>query len=206
MNKVILSLLLTFGVLNLAVAAQGNAEAGKEKSAMCAACHGADGNSLVPMYPKLAGQSANYLAKQLSDFKKGATSGGKEGRNDPIMAGMVMSLSEQDMADLGAYYASQVSTAGVAVGDKKGHDLYFGGDAERKITACVACHGVNGKGMVAAGFPSIASQNVDYVKNQLVKFRSSERANDNSAMMRKIAMRLSDADIAQLAQQVSSFK
>jgi len=206
MNKILLSLLLTLGALNVAIAAQGNVDAGKTKSAMCAGCHGADGNSLVPMYPKLAGQSANYIVKQLADFKKGATSAGKEGRVDPIMAGMVMALSEQDMADLGAYFASQTRSAGAATGTEKGHTLYVGGDVERKIPACAGCHGTSGKGMPAAGFPSLAAQQVDYLKNQLIKFRSGARANDNNAVMRNIAAELSDSEIADLAQQISSLK
>jgi len=204
MNKVILSLLLSFGMLNIAVAAQGNAESGKAKSAMCAACHGADGNSLVPMYPKLAGQSASYLVKQLADFKKGATSAGKEGRNDPIMAGMVMALSAQDMADLGAYFASQTRTKTAGATNELGHSLYFGGDTERKITACVACHGKNGQGMAAAGFPSLASQNAEYIKNQLTKFRAGERANDNNAVMRAVATELTNDEITKLAQHISA--
>jgi len=206
MNKVILSLLLSFGMLNLAVAAQGNAESGKAKSAMCAACHGADGNSLVPMYPKLAGQSANYIAKQLADFKKGASSAGKEGRNNPIMGGMVMALSEQDMADLGAYFASQTRTATTDVSNDVAHNLYLGGDTERNITACVACHGQKGQGMPAAGFPSLASQNAEYIKIQLTTFRSGQRANDNNAMMRNVAAELTDDEIMKLAQHIAAMK
>jgi cytochrome c553 len=204
MKKVILSLLFGLTLVNVALAGEGNAEAGQAKSAMCAACHGADGNSLVPMYPKLAGQSAQYLAKQLADFKAGAMSGGKEGRSDPIMAGMVMGLSEQDMADLGAYYESQLRNAGNGNASELGHKLYFGGNAERSITACVACHSVNGKGMEQAGFPSINAQNVDYLKIQLEKFKSSERANDQNAMMRNIAKKLTSEDIEALTQYIAS--
>lgn len=206
MNKVILSLLLSFSLLNIAVAAQGNAEAGKAKSAMCAACHGADGNSLVPMYPKLAGQSASYTVKQLVDFKKGATSAGKIGRNDPIMAGMVMALSEQDMDDLGAYFASQTRTKTTESSNDVAHNLYFGGDVERNITACVACHGQKGQGMAAAGFPSLAAQNAEYIKNQLTRFRSGKRANDNNAMMRTVATELTDNEINKLAQHIAAIK
>ena len=206
MNKLLVSLLLAIGILNIATAAEGNIAAGKTKSTMCAACHGADGNSLVPMYPKLAGQSANYIAKQLADFKKGATSAGKEGRADPIMAGMVMALSEQDMADLGAYFASQKRSESNAKGNAQGHKLFTGGDVERKIPACAGCHGTNGKGMAAAGFPSLAAQQVDYLKNQLIKFKSGARANDNNAVMRNVAMELSDSEITSLAQQISSLK
>ena len=108
MKRILLSLvLLGTSALNISHAAQGNIDAGKTKSAMCAACHGVDGNSLVPMYPSLAGQSASYLAKQLADFKEGASSGGKSGRADAVMGGMTMALNEQDMLDLGAYFSAQ---------------------------------------------------------------------------------------------------
>jgi len=206
MKKMIFSLLLGLGLINTAAALEGNAEAGKGKSAMCAACHGADGNSPVPMYPKLAGQSAAYIAKQLADFKTGAASGGKQGRNDPVMAGMVAALSEQDMADLGAYYAAQTPTPGTAAANEAGKKLYFGGQVKRKITACVACHGADGKGMASAGFPAVAGQSLDYLKGQLVKFREGTRANDNNNVMRNIAVRLSDDDIAAISEYMASLK
>lgn len=206
MKKMFFSLLLSLGLINTAAALEGNAEAGKAKSAMCAACHGADGNGLVPIYPKLAGQSAAYINKQLIDFKAGATSGGKLGRNDPVMAGMVMALSEQDMANLGAYYSEQTPTAGTGTANRAGKKLYFGGHVKRKITACVACHSANGKGMANAGFPALASQNLDYLKSQLMKFRDGTRTNDTNGVMANIAMRLSDEDISALAQYMSSLK
>jgi cytochrome c553 len=206
MKKIILILLLGLGAINTAAALEGNAEAGKAKSVMCGACHGADGNSLVPMYPKLAGQSAIYIAKQLAEFKAGVMSGGKEGRVDPVMGGMTMALSEQDMIDLGAYYQAQTSTAGNGSADALGKSLYLSGDAERGITACIACHSIDGHGMPSAGFPAVASQNVDYLKGQLSKFRDGSRANDNNAMMRNIAIKLEDADIAALTQYMSSLK
>ncbi len=207
MKKIFLSLLLGLGAVSSVNALEGNAEAGKAKSVMCAACHGVDGNSLVPIYPKLAGQSADYIAKQLADFKTGVMSGGKEGRVDPVMGGMAMAVATpQDMADLGAYYASQQISAGNGSANSTGKKLYFGGDAEREITACVACHGVNGKGMATAGFPAINSQNSEYLKGQLEKFRLGARANDNASMMRNIAMKLEDEDIAALTQYMSSLK
>lgn len=177
----------------------GDVKAGQEKSVMCASCHGADGNSPVPMYPKLAGQSASYTAKQLADFKSGV-------RTDPIMAGMAAALSEQDMNDLGAYFAVQTPTVGAGEGSDVGHKLYFGGDAKKGITACVACHGVKGKGMSQAGFPAIAGQNADYLKKQLASFRDGSRGNDNNSMMRNIAIKLSDSDINELVNYMSSLK
>ena len=206
MKKIIFPLVFGFGMATNALAIEGNVEAGQTKSAACIACHGADGNSPVPMYPKLAGQSAQYIAKQLADFKLASTTGGKEGRNDPIMSGMVMGLSEQDMADIAAYFSSNAISAGNGSAYDAGHKLYFGGDAERGISACVACHSADGKGMANASFPAVAGQNVDYLKGQLEKFRSGARANDNGGMMQAIAIKLSDKDNAALTQYMSSIK
>ncbi|QIZ78280.1 c-type cytochrome [Ferrimonas lipolytica] len=183
--------------------AAGDAEAGKAKVATCTACHGADGNSPIDLYPKLAGQHEGYLLKQLIDLKKAATSGGKEGRNDPVMSPMAMMLAtEQDMADVAAYYAGQLTSAGnsddaelIAAGEK----LYLGGDPERQVTACVACHGVTGQGMQLAGYPSLAGQHTSYLKAQLEKFRSGARNNDMNGMMSDISKRLSDDDINALS-------
>lgn len=177
----------------------GDVKAGQEKSVMCASCHGADGNSLVSMYPKLAGQSASYTAKQLANFKSGE-------RKDPIMAGMVAALSEQDMNDLGAYFAVQTPTVGTGEGSAVGQKIYFGGDVNKGVTACVACHGVKGKGMSQASFPGVAGQNADYLKKQITSFRSGSRGNDNNSMMRNIAIKLSDSDIDELVKYMSSLK
>jgi cytochrome c553 len=177
----------------------GDVKAGQEKSAMCVACHGTDGNSAIAIYPKLAGQSANYLAKQLADFKSGA-------RVDPIMAGMVAGLSTTDMDDLAAYFAVQTMSDGTGETSAKGKELYFGGDAEKGITACIACHGIEGKGMAQAGFPAIAGQNADYLKKQLLTFREGSRSNDRNNMMGNIAIKLSESDIEELVKYMSSLK
>ena len=177
----------------------GDVKAGQQKSVMCASCHGADGNSPIAIYPKLAGQSANYIAKQLADFKSG-------NRNDPIMAGMVAGLSEEDMDDLAAYFAVQNTKAGTGESNVAGHKLYLGGDAAKGITACIACHGVTGKGMKQAGFPSLTGQSQDYLKKQLASFRDGSRGNDNSGIMRNIAIKLSDADIDAVSQYITSLK
>ncbi len=201
-----MTVLLGLSAVATANAAEGNAEAGKSKTAMCAACHGADGNSLVPMYPKLAGQSASYLVKQLTEFKLGMTSAGKAGRVDPVMGGMAMALSDQDMADVAAFYASQKITAGNGSDNAMGKKLYLGGNAEMEVTACVACHGINGKGMPSAGFPALASQNAEYLKIQLEKFRDGSRNNDLNAMMQGVAANLTDEEITALSQYMSSLK
>ncbi|MEH6595542.1 MAG: c-type cytochrome [Colwellia polaris] len=173
--------------------------AGKAKSATCAACHGADGNSSVAMYPKLAGQSADYLIKQLQEFKAGT-------RENAVMAPMAAALSEQDMLEIASYYAAQkVATAELA-GSEIGKKLYFGGNVKRKITACVACHGVNGKGMNKAGFPTIAGQNETYLKAQLMSFKKGERNNDYNTMMQSVASKLSESDMDELAKYMASMK
>ena len=175
----------------------GDVKAGQEKSAMCASCHGVDGNSAIGLYPSLAGQSANYIAKQLADFKSNE-------RKDPVMAGMVAALSEQDMNDLAAYFAVQTPTVGKGETSTAGKKLYFGGDAKKGITACVACHGVAGKGMAQAGFPALAGQHGDYLKKQIASFRDGSRGNDRNSMMQDIAIKLSDSDIEELIQYISS--
>jgi len=207
MKRILLSLvLLGTSALNITNAAEGNIDAGKTKSAMCAACHGVDGNSLVPMYPSLAGQSASYIAKQLADFKSGAMSGGKTGRVDPVMGGMTMALNEEDMRDLGAYFSSQTAKAASGETSELGKKLYFGGDVERGITACIACHSADGQGMSQAGFPALAGQSAVYLKSQLEKFRNGARNNDKNAMMQNIAFKLEDAEIAALVKYMSTIK
>ncbi|MFN4292486.1 MAG: c-type cytochrome [Permianibacter sp.] len=179
----------------------GDAAAGKAKSAVCAACHGADGNSATPMWPKLAGQNEAYLLKQLKEFKKGMETQGAQGRYEPSMSPMAAPLSETDMADLAAYFASQkVQYAGV----KKeylevGQKLYRGGDMARGVPACTACHGPDGKGMGSAQFPAVGGQQIDYTINQLKAFRAGQRKNDPNGMMRGAAKNLTDEQIVALA-------
>lgn len=186
-------------------AAVGNPDAGQQKSLVCAACHGNDGNSLIEVNPKLAGQHASYLVKQLQNFKQAATSGGQEGRNNAIMSGMAAPLSEQDMLDLAAYFSSQTATPGSTPEDvvAAGQKLYRGGNAERGIAACIACHGPQGNGMGLANFPDISGQHSAYVKAQLEAFRSGVRNNDPNGMMRDIAKRLTDEDIEILSKYVA---
>lgn len=182
--------------------AQGNAEAGKAKSLVCAACHGTDGNSVIAMNPKIAGQHEGYLLKQLQEFKLASQTAGKEGRNNAIMNGQAAMLSDQDMQDLAAYFSSQTLKVGEAPEDviAKGEALYRGGDAEKGITACIACHGPGGNGMNLAGFPAVGGQHATYSKSQLEMFRNGSRKNDLNGMMRGIASKLSDEDISILSQ------
>lgn len=199
MNKLLVSLLLTLGISVTAQAAGtavvGDAAAGQGKVAVCGACHGADGNSLAPTFPKLAGQGERYLLKQLNDIKSGA-------RIVVPMTGMLSNLNEQDLADIAAYFSSQHMSVGAA--DPKlvarGKELFSGGKLEQGMPACIGCHSPNGAGNAAAGFPKIGGQQADYIALQLTNFREGERTNDgDTKIMRSIAEKLSNKDIAALS-------
>ena len=190
----VLAVLGTVLIHNPAMAA-GNAAVGKTKSAACAGCHGPDGNSANPLWPKLAGQDAQYLAKQLQDFKAGK-------RKDVMMAPFAMSLSGQDMADIAAYFSSQKVGLGTAVASadavKMGERLYRGGNAKSGVSACMSCHGPSGHG-VPPNFPRVSGQHAAYAEKQMLAFKSSQRSNDNETMTR-IAFRMSEAEIKAVAQ------
>jgi cytochrome c553 len=205
MRNIAFTLTMLVGLIGSAQAVEGDAEAGKTKSAPCAACHGADGNAAITIYPKIAGQHAGYIYKQLTELKLGMTSGGKEGRYDPVMSAMASPLSDQDMKDLAAYFSSQTMTSGSTAEDVvvTGQDLYRGGDMERGIPACLACHGPRGVGHSLAGFPKISFQNPDYIKSQLEKFTAGTRHNDMNGMMRDVAVKLTDKDIEILSKYMS---
>lgn len=192
MNKLIVSLLLTLGISGVAHAA-GDATAGQAKAAVCGACHGPDGNSMAPNFPKLAGQGERYLVKQLKEIKDGK-------RVVLEMTGLLNNLNDQDLADIAAYFASQKGSVGAA--DPKlvarGEALFRGGDLAKGLPACTGCHSPDGKGNAAAGFPHLGGQHAQYITKQLTDFRKEEggRANDGDAMtMRTIARKLSDEDI-----------
>ncbi|AMZ73430.1 MULTISPECIES: cytochrome c [Pseudomonas] len=193
MNKLIVSLLLTLGISGVAHAA-GDAAAGQAKAAVCGACHGPDGNSMAPNFPKLAGQGERYLNKQLHDIKSGK-------RTVLEMTGLLTNLSDQDLADISAYFASQKGSVGAA--DPKlvarGEALFRGGDLNKGLPACTGCHSPDGKGNAAAGFPHLGGQHAQYVGKQLTDFRKEEggRTNDGDTKpMQSIAKKLSDEDIA----------
>jgi cytochrome c553 len=197
MNKM-LTIAALAGIVAWAPAqAAGDAEAGKAKAVTCTACHGTDGNSAAPNFPKLAGQHASYTAKQLADFKAG-------GRTDATMNAMAAPLSEQDMADLAAFYATQQVKVGTAAADKveRGETLYRAGNAATGVSACAACHGPTGSGNAMANFPSLSGQHADYTVAQLKNFRAGARANDAGSMMRSIAGKMTDAEIEAVAQYI----
>ena len=177
----------------------GDAAAGQGKVTTCIACHGADGNSVMGEWPKLAGQHPQYLARQLHLFKTGA-------RENAVMLGMSAALSEQDMKDIAAFYAGQELKPGVA--DESlvglGGEVYRAGVAQRGVPACMACHGPNGKGNPLTGYPSLRGQHAQYIATQLRAFRDGAvwgRGEEANAVMAGVAANLSDAEI----EAVSSF-
>jgi len=163
--------------------------------AVCGACHGPDGNSPTSANPKIAGQHAAYLFKQMMDFKAGPD--GKAARVNPIMNGMIAAFNEEQMKDFAAYFASK-KKAGEAVRNRDaialGQKLYRAGDASKGLPACAGCHGPTGAG-IPAQYPRIAGQFAEYTEAQLRAFRTGERANDPNRMMRMIAERMTDAEI-----------
>jgi cytochrome c553 len=174
-----------------------DAAAGKAKTAVCAGCHMADGNSVNPDWPSLAGQHADYIAKQLADFKAGD-------RTDAMMAPMVAALSETDMADIAAYFESQARKGGEADPElvEAGKAIYVAGNASTGVAACAACHGPTGSGNPAAKFPSLQGQHAKYTAKQLRDFRSGVRGNDAGKMMQDIAASMTDAEIEAVASYV----
>jgi cytochrome c553 len=180
----------------------GNSAAGKTKSVTCATCHGQEGNSAQnPLWPKLAGQSTQYLNKQMLDFKAGPTGG----RPNPIMMGIAAPLNKQDIADLSSYYQSLPHTINAANPDllTLGAKLYRGGDIQKGIPSCSACHGPDAGGNPPAAFPLLSGQHAEYVSAQLKAFRDGTRSNDLNHMMRDIAAKMSDKDIEAVASYIA---
>jgi cytochrome c553 len=198
MNKLLVSLLLISGISGTSQAADvpvGDPAAGQAKTAVCGACHGPDGNSMAPNFPKLAGQGQRYLLKQLHEIKDGK-------RVVLEMTGLLNNLNEQDLADIAAYFSSQRGSVGAADPNlvARGEALFRGGKLDQGMPACTGCHSPNGAGNAAAGFPHLGGQHADYVKKQLTAFREGERTNDGDTMvMRTIASKLSNKDIDALS-------
>ncbi len=181
--------------------AGGDAAAGQAKSAVCAACHGTDGNSVNPEWPKLAGQHASYTALQLEYFKSGK-------RQNALMSAQAMGLSEQDMLDLAAYYAEQPIKGGETDPDlvSLGERIYRGGDKQNGVAACIACHGPSGKGNPLAVYPYLAGQHATYTAMQLRAYASGERRSDNNQIMRNIAGAMSDDQIEAVASYIEGMR
>jgi cytochrome c553 len=211
--------------LDAAVTNEGDSTAGKEKSASCASCHGEDGNSMMPSFPKLAQQNASYLIKQLQAFKDGS-------RSDPVMSGMAMAVNDADMADIAAFYSSQAISANpeptLPPGDedadadnatpkteteltmpdllKIGSNLYRNGDMTLEVSACIACHGPSGEGNKPAAFPLLHSQHADYLIKTLTDFKSGARSKNPDNMMVMIAKKMTDVEIKAVAYYISTMK
>ncbi|MEX2321845.1 MAG: c-type cytochrome [Saccharospirillum sp.] len=207
MKKLIVGLTMLAGISGFAVA-EGNAEDGEQYTETCAACHGADGNSAVASFPKLAGQGEAYLLKQLIDIQN-------DDRIVPQMAGLLDGFSEDQLEDISAYYASQSKTVGNADPDlvALGEQLYRGGNPETGVPSCAGCHSPTGAGNAPAGYPMLSGQHAAYIESELNKFqrgyRASEpseeaRTNDGeSRVMRSTAFRLKDFEIEALASYIS---
>jgi len=196
--KHFLQLAISLSMLfSLPVLALGDADAGKSKAGICAACHGADGNSVVPNWPKIAGQHAQYLDRQIVLIKSG-------NRPVPEMAGIVIGLSEQDIADLAAFFSSQTSSAGLTdeALREAGEQLYRGGNAATEIPACMSCHGPAGEGNPLSGYPSLAGQHSVYSEKMLKGFRAGQTWGEDDAsseVMTGVALRLTDDEIKAVA-------
>lgn len=190
MNKIIG---LVLAVLLSSQLQAGDAAKGQAKTGVCAGCHASDGNSLLAVNPKLAGQGEKYLIKQLNDFKSKA-------RDNAIMFPMASMLNDEDIENVAAYYASQ-KVQHMAVADQHiqvAEKIYRGGDSDRDIPACIACHGAKGNGISSAGFPAIGGQHPEYTIATLKAFRSGNRSNDANGIMRDIVAKMSDEQIEAL--------
>jgi len=202
MKKLILAGLVAVSSLTMAGSAlAGDAVAGKAKSAACGGCHGFDGNSLIATYPKLAGQNEAYITKQVKDFKADTT------RKNELMKGMVAALSDEDAADIGAYFQAQSINAAATFDESKiaaGREIYKGGDMPAGIPACQACHGPKGSGTAGIGYPQLGGQYVDYTLAQLKAFKNGSRTNDDKELMRSIVAKMSDKDMVAVANYIAS--
>ncbi|MDY6830062.1 MAG: c-type cytochrome [Pseudomonadota bacterium] len=179
----------------------GDPQAGEQLAGSCVACHGPGGDSAAPTFPKLAGQSERYLAKQLLEIQSGA-------RPVPTMAGQLDGMSKHDLQDLAAYFSAQSGSGGAADPAlvELGERVYRAGIAEKGIAACAACHSPTGVGNPLAGFPALSGQHAAYTVTQLQAFRSGERSNDPERIMRDNAELLSDREIEAVSSYVAGLR
>ena len=210
--KPILALVAATGVFAAGAAQAEGMKADPAKAApivaqVCSACHGADGNSTSPANPKLAGQPAEYITKQLRNFKEATKEPNKDGtRKSAVMGGIVASLSDQDMVNLGAFFAEKTMKPGSAKQPyTEGEKLFRGGNPATGVPACAACHGPTGAG-IPVQFPRIGGQHADYIAAQLHAFRNHERLNDAAKMMRTIADKMTEQEIKDVANYVAGLK
>lgn len=197
MMKRIATAAMLLGMVSTAWAA-GDPVVGKQKAALCIGCHGADGNSSNPDWPSLAGQHAEYLTKQINDFKSKA-------RTDGTMNAMVGGLSDADTVNIAAFFASNKAKVVGANKDsiELGKNIYRGGIAKRGVAACASCHGPSGAGNPAAKFPALSGQHAKYTAKALNDFASSARSNDAQSMMRDVAGKLKANEIKAVAEYIA---
>ncbi len=195
------AMILGLSCLMALTANAADIEAGKTKSAVCAGCHGADGNSINAAWPSLAGQHASYIYKQLNDFKEGR-------RNDATMTGMVALIDDDDMKNIAAYYESQQTKAVTFDADliEAGESIYRGGIAETSVAACMGCHSPSGKGNGPAGWPSLKGLYPEYLLTQMQNFKQGSRANDSGKMMRNVVVRMSEMEMKSVAAYIAGIK
>ncbi|ORU91374.1 MAG: cytochrome C [Cycloclasticus sp. symbiont of Poecilosclerida sp. N] len=195
--KALLGYFFVMAISSSAIAT-GDIDAGRVKSVACAGCHGQNGNSVNPVWPKLAGQHAFYIEKELHDFQN-------QKRMDATMAPMVAGLNDVDIKDLAAFFASVPSTVEAASADKikLGEKLYRAGKTDNGLPACIACHGPNGAGSAPARFPRIGGQHAAYLSKTLKDFKAETRDNDHQAMMRDIAGRMNNKEIEAVSSYIS---
>jgi len=178
----------------------GDPVAGREKSLLCQGCHGQYGISTEPLIPKLAGQYANYIEKEIRNYQAGI-------RSHQIMNAMAATIgSDQDLADIAAYFASQDKMKGDGSGDPTGEEIFLHGDTSKMRLGCVNCHGVRGKGLESkiSMFPVIGGQQKDYIRRQLINFRDGYRTNSPNGIMNRITSSLTDSEIESLAEYISA--
>ena len=217
MKPSLLSCLLTFLCAMTAFGAQaadaakaapkGDAARGQAvATSVCGACHGPDGNSVAAVNPKLAGQHADYLFKQMKNFKP--ADGKQPERTNPIMNGMIAAFDEGQMRDLAAYFAAQTQKGETAKNRETvelGQKLYRGGDQAKGLPACAGCHGPAGAG-IPAQYPRIGGQYAEYIEAQLKSFREGTRANDPNKMMRMVALKMTDPEIKAVSDYIAGLR
>lgn len=188
----------------------GSIERGKEKSVTCTACHGADGNSVNPLWPNIAGQGAPYLVAQLTAFRDGASDPANAKRYDPLMSPQSLALSDEDIRDLAVYFESLPAPAQAVADPSKiarGEALYRGGNGENGVAACLACHGPTGRGNPAAVYPALQGQHAVYTAKQLNDYANGTRTSDGKVrIMREISARLSKEDIDAVSSYVQGLR
>ncbi len=203
----LLSAMTAFGAQAADAAPKGDAARGQAvATAVCGACHGPDGNSPAAVNPKLAGQHADYLFKQMKNFKP--ADGKQPERSNPIMNGMIAAFDDGQMRDLAAYFAAQTQKGETAKNRETielGQKLYRGGDQAKGLPACAACHGPTGAG-IPAQYPRIGGQYAEYIEAQLKSFREGARANDPNKMMRMVAIKMTDPEIKAVSDYIAGLR